>query len=48
MPLKIWIDGKVININPSARWTSLKLDASAPEITVDKDYYVAVLNIMGK
>jgi aminopeptidase N len=48
MPLKIWVAGTVRNINPSTRWTTVKLDSSNPEIIVDKDYYVGVLNMMGK
>jgi len=48
MPLKIWIAGSAKNINPSTRWNTIKLDVSNPEIKVDKDYYVAVLNMMGR
>jgi aminopeptidase N len=48
MPLKIWVAGSAKNINPSSRWTTLKLDSANPQIIVDKDYYVAVLNMMGK
>jgi aminopeptidase N len=48
MPLRIWVAGKSVNITPSARWTTVKLDASNPEIIVDPDYYVASLNMMGK
>jgi aminopeptidase N len=48
MPLKIWVAGSAKNINPSTRWTTIKLDSANPQIIVDKDYYVAVLNMMGK
>jgi aminopeptidase N len=48
MPLKIWVADSAKNINPSTRWTTVKLDSSNPEIIVDKDYYVAVLNMMGR
>lgn len=48
MPLKIWIGGVAKNITPSARWTTIKLDSADPEVIVDKDYYVASLNMMGK
>jgi aminopeptidase N len=48
MPLKIWIAGSAKNINPSTQWTTIKLDISNPEIIVDRDYYVAVLNMMGR
>jgi len=47
MPLKIWVSGVAKNIAPSSGWTTVKLDVSNPEIKVDKDYYVAVLNMMG-
>jgi aminopeptidase N len=47
MPLKIWVSGVAKNITPSSGWTTVKLDVSNPEIKVDKDYYVAVLNMMG-
>jgi aminopeptidase N len=48
MPLRILVAGKSINITPSAIWTTIRLDAANQEITVDPDYYVAVLNMMGK
>jgi aminopeptidase N len=48
MPLKIWVADSAKNINPSTLWSTIKLDISNPEIEVDKDYYVAVLNMMGK
>jgi len=48
MPLKIYIDGKPVIVNPSEKLSSLKLDSAKPEIAADKDYYVAVLNILGK
>lgn len=47
MPLKLWVDGVEKNITPTPNWTTVKLDEPYPDITVDKDYYVAVLNIMG-
>ena len=47
MPLKLWIDGVEKNITPSSNWTTVKLDAPYPDITIDKDYYVASLNMMG-
>lgn len=48
MPLKIWISGSPKNINPTTRWTTIKLDEPDSDIKVDKDYYVAALNMMGK
>jgi aminopeptidase N len=48
MPLKIWIGDVAKNITPSTRWTTIKLDSANPEIIVDKDYYVASMNMMGR
>ena len=48
MPLKIWVGGVAKMINPVATWTTIKLDAPNAEIIVDKDFYVASLNMMGK
>lgn len=47
MPLKIYVNKKPLIINPSARWTTITLDEPASEIKVDRDYYVAVLDMMG-
>ena len=47
MPLKVWTGTSAKIINPTTRFTSIKLDQTDPEITVDKDFYVAVLNMMG-
>jgi aminopeptidase N len=48
MPLKIYISDKPMNIIPSARWTSIPVDSQNAVIKADKDYYVAILNMMGK
>jgi aminopeptidase N len=48
MPLKIYSGDKSLNITPSARWATITLDTPGAEIKVDKDYYVAVLNMMGR
>jgi aminopeptidase N len=48
MPLKIWVGGVAKMINPVATWTTIKLDAAGAEIVVDKDFYVASLNMMGR
>ena len=47
MPLKIWVDGEAMNIKPSTRFTTVRLSKQNPQIIVDKDYYVASLNMMG-
>jgi aminopeptidase N len=48
MPLKIYADGKEMNINPNQSFTTLKLEKENPEIVVDRNYYVASLNVMGR
>jgi aminopeptidase N len=48
MPLKINVAGVVKDIKPSVRFTTTKLDTTNPEIKVDANYYVAVLNMMGR
>jgi aminopeptidase N len=48
MPVKVWVGGVAKNLNPTANWATIKLDAPNQDIVVDKDYYVAVLNMMGK
>lgn len=48
MPLKIFVSGVEKNINPSAGFKSIDLEAEHPVIIVDPNYYVAVLNITGK
>jgi aminopeptidase N len=48
MPLRVSVAGVVRDIKPSARFTTIKLDTTNPEISVDANFYVAVLNMMGK
>ena len=45
MPVKVWINGKVQNLNPSQRWNKLELESPINEVQVDKDYYVASFEI---
>jgi aminopeptidase N len=48
MPLRINVSGTSILINPKALWSTLKLNSANPIIEVDRDFYVATMNIMGK
>ena len=48
MPLRVYISGSEKDIKPSTRWANIKIDSNDAAVKVDKDYYVAVLNIMGK
>jgi len=48
MPLKIYYGGKPLNVRPQTKWSTIKLEGGGDDITVDKDYYVAVMNMMGR
>jgi hypothetical protein len=48
MPLKVYVSGKPLNINPKAMFSTVKLDTANAEIKVDPGYYVGVLNMTGK
>ena len=47
MPLKIMVAGKPVIVKPSTGWTTIKSETPAPDVEVDKDYYVASMNMMG-
>jgi aminopeptidase N len=47
MPLKIYVSGKVMNVNPTQEFQTIQVPKNA-QIKVDPDYYVAQLNITGK
>ncbi len=47
MPLRIWVDDAAMTVKPSTRFSTVGLDSENPVIIVDKDYYVASLNMMG-
>lgn len=48
MPLKIYVSGNEMNISPTAGFKTIKLDTENAVIKVDRDYYVATLNLTGK
>jgi aminopeptidase N len=48
MPLRIYFSGTSKVINPTPGWTSLKLGTNEGTFEVDKNFYIAVLNIMGR
>ena len=48
MPLKIYVSGEEMIIKPTARFTTVKLPAGSRTITVDPNFYVALLNMTGK
>lgn len=47
MPLRIYVNGKPMDIKPTGRLTTIKLEESDAEIVVDPNYYVASLNVLG-
>jgi aminopeptidase N len=48
MPLKIYVSGKVITVNPKIQFTTIKLEIPNAAIKVDPGFYVAALNMTGK
>jgi aminopeptidase N len=48
MPLKIYVSGKEMFINPKTGFSTVKLETENAEIKVDKGFYVATLNATGK
>jgi aminopeptidase N len=48
MPLKIWVGGKPVMIKPTQGWNSVTAETPDADVIVDKDFYVAALNMMGK
>jgi aminopeptidase N len=48
MPLKIFVSGKEMKIEPTTMFTSVDLGASNAVIVVDPNYYIAALNMTGK
>jgi aminopeptidase N len=47
MPLKIYVSGKEMNVNPTEEFQTIQVPKNA-HIKIDPDYYVAELNITGK
>lgn len=47
MPLKIYVNGKEMNISPKQQYTITKLDVNDAVIKVDRNYYVGSLNVTG-
>nr|WP_041739502.1 M1 family metallopeptidase [Echinicola vietnamensis] len=48
MPVKVWIDGKEVWLEPTTQWQSKKLDIASPTLIVDRNFYVAKMNVMGE
>ncbi|QDH78502.1 M1 family metallopeptidase [Echinicola soli] len=48
MSLKVWVDGKEIWLKPTTQWQTKKLDPTTSKLIVDRNFYVAKMNIMGE
>jgi hypothetical protein len=48
MPLKIYVSGKEMKIEPTTWFNSVDLGVTNAVIVVDPNYYVASLNMTGK
>jgi aminopeptidase N len=48
MPVKIYINGESMVLSPTRRFETIQIGSGNFSITVDPDYYVAVLNMTGK
>jgi aminopeptidase N len=48
MPVKIYVSGKEKYITPTSRFSTIQLDTENAEIKVDRNYYIATLNMTGK
>ena len=48
MPLKIWVAGKEMHINPRTMFNTIKLNGENEEIKIDPEFYVATFNTIGK
>jgi len=47
MPIKVSIDGKERWITPTTRWSGVKVNKENPSFSVDKNFYISTLNVMG-
>lgn len=47
MPVKVWIDGKEVILNPTRQTKSEKLETGKTTLTVDSNYYVYNFNTLG-
>jgi aminopeptidase N len=48
MPVKVYVSGKEMNLQPSAEYKTIGIETKNAVITVDRNYYVATLNVTGK
>ncbi|WP_215225511.1 M1 family metallopeptidase [Echinicola shivajiensis] len=48
MPVKIWIDGKEKWLKPTTEWNSIQLASKQASLKVDRNFYIASMDILGK
>jgi aminopeptidase N len=48
MPLKVYVSGKPLNINPKGMFSTVRLETAVTDLKVDPGYYVGTLNMTGK
>lgn len=48
MPVKVTISGTEKWLYPTGRWGSTEIDTDNPEVKIDPNFYIAVLNLTGK
>jgi len=47
MPIKIFINNKAHWVTPTQEWTEVEITETNPKITVDPNFYINTLNILG-
>jgi aminopeptidase N len=45
MPVKVWVDGKAMVLNPEQGWQNLEMESHIREVKVDKDFYVGTMEL---
>jgi aminopeptidase N len=48
MPVRIFVAGKPLDIKPTANFNTITIENNNPEIKIDPNYYVGLLNITGE
>lgn len=48
MPIKVFINEKVVWLSPNNQWQKLSLEANSNTVEVDTNFYVSTLNLLGE
>lgn len=48
MPVKIYLNGEELWLEPTLAWKKIEISDANPEVVVDPDFYVALMNILGE